>query len=223
MRVRRTAAQIISCFQLVRAHVHWHICTHLHCYSLFGIEIKRVSRVIFILHWRELRNEMPVAVKQLEGRVVFAHMLIGVRLKRAAEGARQRHRRIGIELLVDLEIIHYLMDRSQACRKKYCFCSKMLCGSDGKQGDENDVLAGMLETLSMTSEQRLRAEVMAPDLWASVEVVLLRTPDEREVPSVEGIRSHSSDGKMKSDSTNSASGGQTRSCHRGFRMSRTNV
>ena len=35
MGVRRTAAQIVSCFQLVRAQVHWHICTHLHCYSLF--------------------------------------------------------------------------------------------------------------------------------------------------------------------------------------------
>ena len=35
MRVRRTAAQIVSCFQLVRAQVHWHICTHLHSYSLF--------------------------------------------------------------------------------------------------------------------------------------------------------------------------------------------
>ena len=35
MRVRRTAAQIVSCFQLVRAQVRCHICTHLHCYSLF--------------------------------------------------------------------------------------------------------------------------------------------------------------------------------------------
>ena len=35
MRVRRTAAHIVSRFQLVRAQVHWHICTHLHYYSLF--------------------------------------------------------------------------------------------------------------------------------------------------------------------------------------------
>ena len=35
MRVRRTAAQFVFCFQLVRAQVHWHICMHLHCYSVF--------------------------------------------------------------------------------------------------------------------------------------------------------------------------------------------
>ena len=35
MRVRQTAAQIVSSFQLVRAQVRWHICTHLHCYRIF--------------------------------------------------------------------------------------------------------------------------------------------------------------------------------------------
>ena len=52
MRVRRTAAQIVSsCIQLVRAQVCCHICTHLHRYSLFQYRDKtRVSRVIFILH-----------------------------------------------------------------------------------------------------------------------------------------------------------------------------
>ena len=51
MRVRRTAAQFVSCFQSVRAQVRWHICTHLHCYSLFQYrDKKRVYRVIFILH-----------------------------------------------------------------------------------------------------------------------------------------------------------------------------
>ena len=39
--VGRTAAHIVSCFQLVRAQVHWHICTHLHCYSFFSIEMKK--------------------------------------------------------------------------------------------------------------------------------------------------------------------------------------
>ena len=41
MRVRRTAAQIVSCFQSVRAQVHWHICTHLHCYSLVQYRDKK--------------------------------------------------------------------------------------------------------------------------------------------------------------------------------------
>ena len=41
MRVRRAAAQIVICFQLVCARVRWHICTHLHCYSLFSSEIKK--------------------------------------------------------------------------------------------------------------------------------------------------------------------------------------
>ena len=50
MRVQRTAAQIVSCFQFVRAQVHWHICTHLHCDSLFQYRDERFSRVIFILH-----------------------------------------------------------------------------------------------------------------------------------------------------------------------------
>ena len=50
MRVRRIAAQIVSCFQLFRAQVRWHICTHLHCNSLYRYQDKRVSRVIFISH-----------------------------------------------------------------------------------------------------------------------------------------------------------------------------
>ena len=41
MRVRRTAAQIVSCFQSVGAQFHWHICTHLHCYSLFQYREKK--------------------------------------------------------------------------------------------------------------------------------------------------------------------------------------
>ena len=41
MRVRRTAAQIISCFQLVRAQVRCHICTHLHCYCVFQYRDKK--------------------------------------------------------------------------------------------------------------------------------------------------------------------------------------
>ena len=37
----RTASQIVSCFQFVRAQVRWHICTHLHCYSLFQYRDKK--------------------------------------------------------------------------------------------------------------------------------------------------------------------------------------
>ena len=37
----RVAAQVVSCFQLVRAQVRWHICTHLHCYSLFQCRDKK--------------------------------------------------------------------------------------------------------------------------------------------------------------------------------------
>ena len=30
-----------SWFQLVRAKVHWHLCTHLHCYSFFWYQDKK--------------------------------------------------------------------------------------------------------------------------------------------------------------------------------------
>ena len=59
MRVRRIAAQFVSCFVSVRAQVRWHICTHLHCHSFFfSIEITRVSRVIFISHILEVGEDL---------------------------------------------------------------------------------------------------------------------------------------------------------------------
>ena len=70
--------------------------------------------------------------------LILARMLMGVRLKRAPEGARWRHRRNVIKLLWDFQSVRYLMDRSQACRKKFCLCWKMLFRSDGEQGDESD-------------------------------------------------------------------------------------
>ena len=42
MRVWRTSAQFVSWFQLVRAQVHWHIWTHLHCCSLLRYREIRV-------------------------------------------------------------------------------------------------------------------------------------------------------------------------------------
>ena len=57
MRVRRTAAQIVSCFQSVCAQFRCHICTHLHCCSLFPYRYEKVSRAIYILHQEEAEDQ----------------------------------------------------------------------------------------------------------------------------------------------------------------------
>ena len=59
--MRWTAAQIVSCFRLVCAQVRWHICTHLHCYSLFQYRDKRGFPESYSFHtngdpWAESRS-----------------------------------------------------------------------------------------------------------------------------------------------------------------------
>ena len=72
MRVRRTAAQIVPCFQLVRAQIHWHICTHLHCYSLLQYRDKKVfqSHIHFTggpKLTRNTSNFCPLLMKSAHG------------------------------------------------------------------------------------------------------------------------------------------------------------
>ena len=64
MRVRQTASQIVSCFQLVRAQVRWHICTHLHCCSLFQYRDQKGFAEPCSFHSRSPESLMNVDVSR---------------------------------------------------------------------------------------------------------------------------------------------------------------